>query len=124
MPRRTAARGMVKMGWPFCNKRPRLHELLVGAAGKAGAGLLGAFVEDGENFFAVLTVGHFNLLAAWGDVEIIGLEHGASPAGHHGDVVGEPAHRAGLGVGFVVPFVVGDAFEGFAGVGKFLIEFS
>ena len=93
-------------------------------AGEAGAGLLGAFVEDGENFFAILAVGHFDLLAAWRDVEIIGLEHGGGPAGHHGDVVREPAHRAGLGVGLIVQLVVGDALEGFAGVGKFLIEFS
>jgi len=98
--------------------------LLVGAAGEAGAGLLCSIVEDGENFLAVLAVGHCDLFAAGCDVEVICAEHGGGPAGHHGDVVHEPAHRSGLGVRFPVPFVFGDAFEGFAGVGKFLIEFS
>src|SRR5580700_1335595 len=111
-------------GLAVLQQSPQLHELFVGGAGEAGASLLCAFVEDGENFFAILAVGHFNLLAAWSDVEIIGLKHRGSPAGHHSNVIREPAQGSGFGVRLPVPLVIGDSFEGFAGVGKFLINFS
>src|SRR5437870_6995419 len=105
-------------------QRPILHEILVAGSDKSSAGFRCSLVKCREKlprvFYFWRGVGrtvHGRI------VEVFAIQRHGEPFMNRSNVCGEPADRSGFLVGFPAPLVVGDAFENFAGVCHFLIEF-